>query len=73
VIFTYYNDIPYILPNDSNVVGVDEFNRGIDIDGNVVTYPIDGSNENSERREYIITPFESTWDSNIKAFTKLSD
>lgn len=73
VIFTYYNDIPYILPNDGDIVGVDEFNRGIDIDGNVVTYPIDGSNENSERKEYIITPFESTWDSNIKAFTKLSD
>lgn len=73
VIFTYYNDIPYILPADSNIVRVDELNRGIDSDGNVVTYPIDESDENSERKEIIITPFESTWDSTAKAFTKLSD
>jgi hypothetical protein len=40
VIFTYYNDIPYILPKD--IVGIVDINNrseGVDIDGNIVLDP----------------------------------
>lgn len=65
IIFTYYNDIPYILPDES-VVGVDDYNRAIDKDGNIIQLDV-------EKKPLIINPFTYDWDSDKEGYKKLSE
>ena len=65
VIFTYYNDIPYLNPNVDSIVDINQFGEGVDKNGNVVL--------DKDNNPYILEKFVTNWDSDSESWKRLTD